>query len=121
MLLHIRYNFHMGMIKIDVYKTLDGKSPYYEWLDDLDINIQAIIEKRMTRVRLGNFGDHHNIKGGKGIYELIFDFGPGYRIYYGKKGLSLIILLMGGDKGSQKRDITKAKRYWQECEELLHE
>lgn len=111
----------MSMIKIDVYKTSDDKSPYYEWLDELDIPIQAIIEKRMARVRLGNFGDHHNVKGCPGVYELIFDFGPGYRIYYGKKGLSVIILLIGGDKRSQKRDIAKAKRYWQECKELFRE
>lgn len=111
----------MSMVKIDVYKTSENKSPYYEWLEDLDIPVQAMIEKRMTRVRLGNFGEHHGIKGCSGVYELIFDKGPGYRIYYGKKGLSIIILLIGGDKGSQQRDIAKAKRYWQECKELFHE
>ena len=107
------------MIKIEVYKTADDKSPYYEWLDGLDISVQASIEKRMARVRLGNFGDHHTVK--DGVYELIFDFGPGYRIYYGKKTLSIIILLLGGDKKSQKRDIAKAKRYWKECKEHFRE
>lgn len=111
----------MSMIKIDVYKTSDNKSPYYDWLEDLDIPVQAMIEKRMTRVRLGNLGKHHGVTGCSGVYELIFDVGPGYRIYYGKRGLSIIILLIGGDKGSQQRDIAKAKRYWQECKELFRE
>ena len=106
------------MIKISVYKTKDGKSPYYEWLEELDIGTQAIIESRMARVRMGNFGAHKIVKGGNGFYELIFDYGPGYRIYYGKKGLSSVILINAGDKGSQRRDIAKAYRYWQECKEL---
>lgn len=104
----------MSMIKIIVYETPEKRSPYFEWLEDLDIKTQAIIEKRMTRIRLGNFGDCKPLKNGDGVCEIIFDYGPGYRIYYGRSGMSIIILLIGGQKRSQKRDIEKAKRYWQD-------
>lgn len=61
---------------------------------------------------MGNFGDAKMIKGGEGIWELRIDYGPGYRVYFGKQGATIVILLTGGDKKSQNRDIAKAKRYW---------
>jgi putative addiction module killer protein len=67
---------------------------------------------------LGNFGDSKIIKGGDGIWELRINFGPGYRVYFGKKGTTIIILLLGGNKGTQERDIIKAKKYWLEYKEL---
>ena len=60
----------------------------------------------------------NTIKNGNGICELRIDYGPGYRIYFGKKGMLTIILLIGGDKKTQDRDIAKAKQYWLQCEEL---
>ena len=83
--------------------------------------IRAIIRTRLDRMSLGNFGDSKIIKGSGGIWELRIDVGPGYQIYFGKKGSTVIILLVGGDKGSQARDITKATSYWLECKELTNE
>ena len=102
----------MSILKVISYKTDTHKEPFTEWLDDLDIKTRNIIIARISRVRLGNFGDCKPLRSGNGIYELRVDYGPGYRIYYGKKGLYLIIILIGGSKRSQDRDIAKAKRYW---------
>ena len=109
------------LIKIIAYSMNTGKSPFYAWYDSLSFTIQAIIDNRLDRVRIGNFGDCKPIKGGSGLWELRIDLGPGYRIYYGKKGNTILIPLTGGDKGSQARDIEKAKRYWRDCKEELHE
>ena len=72
----------------------------------------GIIRARLNRVRLGNFGDCRSI--GSGVEELRIDFGPGYRIYYGRQGSLTVILLYGGDKRTQPRDILTAKKYWKE-------
>lgn len=111
----------MMKIEIIVYSTSTGKEPFYDWHDKLQANIRAIIRNRLDRVRLGNFGDCKPIKGQRGLWELRMDVGPGYRIYYGKKGNTIVVLLVGGDKGSQVRDIAKAKQYWLECKELSDE
>jgi putative addiction module killer protein len=62
----------------------------------------------------GNLGDHHPIQSAKGICEIRLDVGAGYRIYYGREGNTIIVLLVGGSKRTQIRDIEKAKRYWQD-------
>lgn len=97
---------------IDVYEADTGKLPYQEWENSLSVKDRAIISTRLIRIRRGNFGDCKPIKNGNGIYEFRIDFGPGYRIYYGIKGKRIILLLCGGDKGTQKRDIEKAKFFW---------
>ncbi len=99
-------------ITIEYYETDNGKCPYLEWEDSLPIKLRGQIRKRLNRVRLGNFGDFDHIEGS--LYELRNHSGPGYRIYYGKKGQKIIILLCAGDKGSQNRDIERAKKYWLE-------
>lgn len=78
---------------------------FHTWLTDLDVQVRARVEVRIRRVSLGNFGD---AKFFDGIGELRIDFGPGYRVYFVKKGNALVILLAGGDKKSQKRDIRDA-------------
>ena len=65
---------------------------------------------RLNRIRLGNFGDCKSV--GSGVEELRIDFGPGYRVYYGRDGVLVVILLCGGSKRAQDRDILKAKGYW---------
>ena len=65
---------------------------------------------RLNRLQLGNFGDAKSAGGG--VHELRLDFGPGYRIYFGQDGKIVVILLCGGDKRSQQRDIAKAGTYW---------
>jgi putative addiction module killer protein len=70
------------------------------------------VRARLNRIRLGNFGDCKSV--GSGVEELRIDFGPGYRIYYGREGSLVVILLCGGSKASQARDILRAQRYWKE-------
>lgn len=102
----------MSIIKIVFYKTRTGKAPFTEWLEDLDLKSRSIIRTRLDRVALGNFGDSKRLKGASEIYELRIDYGPGYRVYYGKNNVEFVILLIGGEKDSQERDIAKAKKYW---------
>ena len=99
--------------EILIYETEDEKRPFESWLDDLrDINTRSIIRKRLNRIRLGNLGDIKAL--GAGLYEFRIDFGPGYRIYFGEDGPRIVVLLAGGDKASQERDIKKAKMYWED-------
>lgn len=109
----------MSLIKILFYTTDTGKSPFSDWVKKLDPNTRAIVRTRIDRVSLGNFGDSKQIKDGNGTWELRIDYGPGYRVYFGKKGTTIVVLLLGGNKSSQTRDITKAKQYWLTCKELL--
>lgn len=100
-------------ISIEIYETDSGKRPFEDWVKNLDSPIRGVIWARMARMRLGNIGDFKAIKGSD-IYELRLQCGPGYRIYFGKQGRYLVLLLCGGDKGSQDRDIKKASKYWQD-------
>jgi len=94
------------------YETEDGDSPFTEWFDDLDSRAAARITTALTR--LGN-GNTSHVKGvGSGVYELKIDFGPGYRVYFGKDGAEIVILLGGGSKKRQRRDISDAQARWQD-------
>lgn len=78
------------------------------WLSKLaDLRAQARIQARIDRLALGNPGDTRSV--GEGVSELRIDYGPGYRVYYMRRGAVLVILLCGGDKGSQDRDIKRAR------------
>jgi putative addiction module killer protein len=109
----------MSLIKIVFYTSVSGKRPFLDWIKELDLKIKSIVLARIDRITLSNFGDCKPIKGGDGVYELRIDHGAGYRIYFGKRGATLVVLLLGGDKGSQDRDIAKAKRYWAAYKESL--
>ncbi len=98
-------------IKIIIYKTDSDKEPFTEWRKSLDFQIQGIISGRVARVRAGNTGACKPLKGYKGLYEIVIDVGPGYRIYYYEKNPTTFIILWGGEKKSQKRDIEKAYHY----------
>jgi len=90
---------------------MNGSYPFKDWLTRLkDAKGQQIILTRLDRLALGNPGVCRNL--GDGVWELKIDFGPGYRIYLGYHGEAVVILLSGGDKGSQKKDIQTAKDYW---------
>ena len=98
-------------MEIRIYTTSDGRAPFSEWLDSLrDRRGQAVIAARVDRVQLGNFGDCRSIGGG--VSELRIHFGPGYRVYFGQDGGEIVLLLCGGAKQTQPRDIAKAKVYW---------
>jgi putative addiction module killer protein len=95
------------------YITRTGHNPFGEWIRSItDPPTRARIRTRLSRLRLGNFGDASSV--GDGVYELRLDFGPGYRVYYGVVGESVVVLLGGGAKRSQVRDIRAAKRHWEE-------
>ena len=80
--------------------------------------VQARIQGRVLRFENGNLGDHKNVGGG--VWEARLDFGPGYRLYFGKDGAAVILLLAGGDKTSQSKDIAAAKHYWKDFREAKH-
>ena len=97
---------------IEYYLTLSGGKPFKEWLDGLDAVTRAKIRIRLDRVRLGNLGRVRNV--GEGVHEFKIDYGPGYRVYYGSSGRRVVLLLLGGDKASQKKDVLRAKTYWED-------
>ena len=100
---------------LEIYQDQRGREPFTEWYNSLkDIRTQARIRKRLRRVEVGNVGDCEPV--GKGVSELRLDFGPGYRVYFGEMGDTLI-LLYGGDKSTQGRDIKRAQGYWAEYKE----
>ncbi len=99
--------------EIDYYVADTGKKPFKDWLEGLkDLSGRAKIRVRLDRIRLGNLGDNRSV--GEGVLELRIDYGPGYRVYFAIDGNRLILLLLGGDKSSQERDVAKAKVYWRD-------
>ncbi|MBY4679120.1 hypothetical protein K6T12_21215 [Marinobacterium sp. CAU 1594] len=91
--------------------TEDGQKPYSDWLKGLkDVRAKAKITAAIHKMRQGNFGDHKGV--GEGVMEYRLFYGPGYRIYYGLDGETLVILLFGGTKERQGNDIDAAKKYW---------
>ena len=99
--------------ELQIYVAEDGWAPFSDWLASLrDIKARAKIRVRLDRVGLGNLGDCHGV--GDGVQELRIDYGPGYRVYFGQVGSTIVLLLCGGDKSTQAKDIEQAKRYWSE-------
>ena len=86
------------------------KSRFARWFNKLVPATAARIDKYLRRMEHGNTGDSKSV--GAGVVELRINYGPGYRIYYGKDGTKLIILLVGGSKHSQENDIKRAQKYW---------
>ena len=102
--------------KLRLFHTQDGREPYTEWFDSIrDKSLRNRIDARLNSVESGNFGDVRAV--GEGVRELRLHFGAGYRIYFGEVGHTIILLLCGGDKSSQPRDIERAKTYWREYKE----
>ena len=103
-----------------IYTTPNGRSPYRQWYARIkDQKAQIALSNRITRLRTGNFGDFKRLDAG--LYELRIHHGPGYRIYFGVFQNDLVILLCGGAKGTQQRDITRAKNYWNDFLERMKE
>jgi len=91
------------------YRAADGHVPYSEWLGDLDDATAGRVSAYVDRMKSGNFGHSQSV--GRGVSELKIDFGPGYRVYYLRDGHTVVVLLCGGHKGSQKTDIRLAHEY----------
>ncbi len=103
------------MLAVDIrhYLTLTGADPFQSSLDGLkDLKARVAILRRVDRLSADNFGDHKYSK--DGVWELRVDVRPGYRLYYGKHGRTLVLLLCAGSKRTQASDIAKAVGYWTE-------
>lgn len=98
------------MLTIREYLDEGGRSPFRNWLSRLDRSTRARVQARIFRFELGNLGDHKQVGGG--VWEARIAFGAGYRVYFGKNGRELVLLLLGGDKGTQRKDIARAQEYW---------
>jgi putative addiction module killer protein len=103
------------IFKVLVYCDQRGRYPYSEWLDELDIAVKARVEARVRRLIFGNLGDWKPIA--DGLAELRLNHGPGYRIYFGIGFMKIVVLLAGGNKGTQRCDIAKAMNYWHDFQE----
>lgn len=99
-------------VTIREYVDARGKSPFADWFSEINAPAAAKVTTALLRMEMGNFSD---VKGvGSGVYEYRIDFGPGYRIYFGKDGDHLVILLGGGNKKRQQHDIAEAVTLWAE-------
>ncbi len=101
---------HMGELRY--YLNLDGDSPFEDWLITLDFQAAAKMTTALVRLEQGNVSNVTSV--GAGISEIRIDWGPGYRIYFGRDGEALVILLTGGTKKRQDDDIKTAKLFWQD-------
>ncbi len=107
-----RYVTNTHLIELRDYLDVSGKRPIRRWLDGLDSATRARVTRALVQLSLGNMSE---VKGvGGGVLERRLDFGPGYRIYFGRDGEALIILLAGGTKSRQQRDIVTAQTYWED-------
>ena len=108
------------MKNLRLYKTPAGKEPFVAWIESLKDGIAvAQTNTRVRRLALGRRGDCKRV--GKEVYELRIHFGPGYRVYFAQQKQAVVVLLLGGDKGSQKSDIKQAIAYWQDYKERYRE
>jgi putative addiction module killer protein len=100
------------MPEIRYYVAGNGKEPFAEWFGTLDEVAGTKVTRALVRLEQGNFS---NVKGvGAGVLEYRIDFGPGYRVYFGRDGDTIVVLLTGGTKKRQQRDIEAAHTYWQD-------
>jgi putative addiction module killer protein len=97
-------------LTIHEYVTAQGTSPFRTWLGRFDTPLRARLQARVLRFETGNLGDHRAV--GRGVWEARCHFGAGYRIYFAKPGRAIVLLLLGGDKTSQREDICRAQEYW---------
>ena len=103
--------------KVIQYKTSSGAEPFSDWLLQLkDSRARGVIVERIYRLEKGLFGDSKSV--GNGVHELRISFGPGYRVYFAfEYNGNLVLLLLGGDKQTQRRDILLAKTFWRNHKE----
>jgi putative addiction module killer protein len=104
-------------VRVLEYNDTNGRSPYKDWFDSLDAQAAAKVAVAVTRMSLGNLSNVKPV--GEGVLEFRIDFGPGYRIYFGRDGSEVIILLGGGSKKGQHQDIGTAKARWADYKERI--
>ncbi|MEZ4333065.1 MAG: type II toxin-antitoxin system RelE/ParE family toxin [Myxococcota bacterium] len=105
--------------EVRLYARADGFEPFTRWIEGLrDSATRDRIQERIARLRAGNFGDFRSVGGG--VFELRLPFGAGVRIYFGRVGDSIVLLLCGGEKRSQSRDIRRAQLYWMDYRSRSH-
>jgi putative addiction module killer protein len=100
------------MIEIREYIDQEGSSPYAKWFNRLNAQAAAKVVTALVRIEQGNMSNTKSV--GSGVFECRIDFGPGYRVYFGKDGDTPIILLGGGTKKRQQKDIQDARKIWKE-------
>jgi putative addiction module killer protein len=110
--------YNIAVVKIRQYIEVGGSSPFEKWFLGLNSIAAAKITKALYKLELGNFSTVEGVS--SGVYEQKIDFGPGYRIYFGKDGSDIVILLCGGTKKRQSTDIAKAKKYWLDYKQRKH-
>ena len=98
------------MIELIIYQTEAGASAFSDWFERLENPVALKVRTALARMETGNFGDAKSVGGG--VFERRIDWGPGYRIYYGRDGGEVVVLLCGGTKKRQNADITRAKEFW---------
>ncbi len=97
---------------VQEYEDLHGRNPYKKWFDDLNYHAATKVAVALARLKQGNLSNVKALR--RGVFELRIHFGPGYRIYFGKDGDTLIVLLGGGTEKRQSGDINRAERRWQQ-------
>ncbi len=100
------------MVRVAVYTDARGRRPFERWFNGLDPVAASKVTTAVTRMELGNFSNVKSV--GQGLSERRIDFGPGYRIYFGRDGDALIVLLGGGTKRRQQNDVENALSLWRE-------
>jgi putative addiction module killer protein len=100
------------MPEIRYYVASGGQQPFAEWFAELESVARAKVTRAIVRLEQGNFSSVKSV--GEGVFEYRIDFGPGYRVYFGQDGPALVILLTGGTKKRQQRDIDAAHTYWRD-------
>ena len=100
------------MPEIRYYVAAGGRQPFAEWFAELEADARAKVTRAIARLEQGNFSNVKSV--GEGVLEYRIDFGPGYRVYFGRDGEMLVILLTGGTKKRQQRDIDAAHSFWQD-------
>jgi len=97
-------------MQVEQYVTDDGDCPFADWFDDIDTQAAVKVTAAVARMEAGNMGDVKPVGGG--VSERRINYGPGYRLYFGRDGDDLVLLLIGGTKKRQQKDIESAKEFW---------
>lgn len=100
------------MKRVVQYESPDGQCPFADWFEHLETRAALKVRTALARIETGNMGDVKPV--GEGVSERRIDYGPGYRVYFGQDGNELVVLLVGGSKKRQQKDIEQAKGLWAE-------